>query len=93
MMKGGGEMKGKLLGLLLLALAAAALRGADSPSLRLDVAGQPEGAKVFVDGKQYGTLHGESACTVTPLRPGNHLLHVEAPSYRPFDECVRLDKS
>ena len=92
-MKGGGEMKGKLLGLLLLALAASALQGADSPSLRLDVAGQPEGAKVFVDGKQYGTLHGESACTVTPLRPGNHLLHVEAPSYRSFDECVRLDKS
>ena len=86
-------MKGKLLGLSLLAVAAAVLQGAEQLPLRLDVTGKPEGAKVFVDGTQYGTLHGDSSCTVTLSEPGHHLLHVEAPFHRPFDECVRLDKS
>ena len=92
-MKGGVAMKGKLLGLSLLAVAAAVLQGAEQLPLRLDVTGKPEGAKVFVDGTQYGTLHGDSSCTVTLSEPGHHLLHVEAPFHRPFDECVRLDKS
>ena len=86
-------MNGKMLRLSLLAVAAAALLGAKPLPLRLDVTGQPEGAKVFVDGALCGTLHGESSCTVTPLEPGRHLLHVEAPFYRSFDEYVRLDES
>ena len=86
-------MNGKLLRLSLLAVAAAALLGAKPLPLRLDVTGQPEGAKVFVDGALCGALHGESSCTVTPIEPGRHLLHVEAPFYRPFDEYVRLDES
>ena len=89
-MKGGGAMKGKLLGLSLLAVAAAVLQGAEQHPLRLDVKGQPEGAKVFVDGTQHGTL---PSCTVILYEPGHHLLHVEAPFHRPFDECVWLDKS
>ncbi len=83
-------MKGKLLGLSLLAVAAAVLQGAEQHPLRLDVKGQPEGAKVFVDGTQHGTL---PSCTVILYEPGHHLLHVEAPFHRPFDECVWLDKS
>lgn len=43
---------------------------------RLDVTAQPEGAKVFVDGK----LHGPAPCSVFGLEPGSHLLRVEAPS-------------
>ena len=92
-MKGGGPMKGTLLRLLPLAVAAAALQGAEPIPLRLDVTGKPEGAKVIVDGTLHGTLQGESSCSVTLTEPGPHLLHVEAPFYRPFDECVRLDKS
>ena len=92
-MKGGGAMNGKLLRFSLLAVAAVALLGAKPLPLRLDVTGQPDGAKVFVDGTLCGTLHGESSCTVTPLEPGRHLLHVEAPFYRPFDEYLRLDES
>ena len=86
-------MNGKLLKCALLAVAVAALSGAKPLPMRLDVAGQPEGAKVFVDGTLCGTLQGSAACTVTPLEPGRHLLHVEAPFYRPYDECVRLDES
>ena len=86
-------MNGKMLRFSLLAVAVAALLGAKPLPLRLDVTGQPEGAKVFVDGTLRGTLHGESSCTVTPLEPGRHLLHVEAPFHRPFDEYVRLDES
>ena len=86
-------MNGKLLNGALLAVAVAALTGAKPLPMRLDVTGQPEGAKVFVDGTLCGTLHGETSCTVTPLEPGRHLLHVEAPFYRPFDEYLRLDES
>ena len=70
-----------------------ALLGTKPLPLRLDVTGQPEGAKVFVDGTLCGTLQGTSACTVTPLEPGRHLLHVEAPYHHPFDAYVRLDDS
>ncbi len=86
-------MNGRLLNCLLLALAAAALAGAKPLPLRLDVTGQPEGAKVFVDGTLYGALRGDAPCTVTPLGPGRHLLHVEAPFHRPFDEYLRMDES
>ena len=86
-------MNGNLLKCALLAVAVAALSGAKPVPLRLDVAGRPEGAKVFVDGSLQGTLQGTTACSVTPLEPGRHLLHVEAPYHRPFDEYVRLDES
>ena len=92
-MKGDEAMKGKCLILSLLAVAAMALQSAEQVPLRLDVTGKPEGAKVFVDGTRYGTLNGASSCTVILPAPGHHLLHVEAPFHRPFDECVWLDKS
>jgi hypothetical protein len=57
---------------LLCALSAA---GQEVPA-RLDVTVQPEGAKVFVDGR----LHGPAPCSVFGLEPGRHLLRVEAPS-------------
>ena len=74
-------MKGKLLKCALLA-AAALLAGcgnafsAKPQPVRLDVTGQPEGAKVFVD----GTLRGTAPCSVFDLQPGRHLVHVTAPS-------------
>ncbi len=61
---------------LLCALSAAAAEQQEVPA-RLDVTAQPEGAKVFVDGK----LHGPAPCSVFGLEPGSHLLRVEAPSY------------
>ena len=86
-------MNGKLMKGALLAIAAAALLGAKPLPMRLDVSGQPEGAKVFVDGTLRGTLQGTTACSVTPLEPGRHLLRVEAPFYRPLDAYVRLDEA
>ena len=86
-------MNGKLLNGALLAVAVAALTGAKPLPMRLDVTGQPEGAKVFVDGTLRGTLQGVSPCSVTPLEPGRHRLRVEAPFYRPLDAYVRLDES
>ncbi len=68
------------------------LAGADSPPMRLDVIGQPEGARVFVDGQLSGTL-GSSPCTVVPLSPGRHLLHVEAKNFIPLDTYVELTES
>ena len=62
-------MNGWMLRFSLLAVAAAASLGAKPLPLRLDVTGQPEGAKVFVDGTLYGTLHGESPCSVTSQSP------------------------
>ena len=86
-------MNGKLMKGALLAIAAAALLGTKPLPMRLDVSGQPEGAKVFVDGTLRGTLQGTTACSVTPLEPGRHLLRVEAPFYRPLDAYVRLDEA
>ena len=86
-------MDGKLLKGALTAVVAAALLGMKPLALRLDVSGRPEGAKVFVDGTLRGALQGSSACSVTPLAPGRHLLHVEAPFHRPLDAYVRLDES
>ena len=98
-MKGGGAMRGKLLKCALLATVAVALSGCGDAftvkplPVRLDVMGRPEGAKVSVDGTSCGTLRGEAPCVVTPLAPGRHLLHVEAPFHRPFDAYVHLDES
>ena len=54
---------------------------------RLDVTVQPEGAQVIVD----GTPRGAAPCQIFDLVPGEHLVHVAAPSYKPCDEFVRLD--
>ena len=69
---------------LLLALSA---NGAKEPPPRLDVNAQPEGAQVFVDGKQCGT----APCQLFDLAPGTHHVRVTAPSYRPADEFVKLE--
>lgn len=70
------------------ACAALLLTGSKPVSLRLDVSAQPEGARVFVDGK----LNGTAPCSVFGLLPGHrHLIHVEAPSCLPADAFVRLD--
>lgn len=55
---------------------------------RLDVTVQPEGARVFVDGKLCGT----APCSVFSLQPGRHLVHVEAPSCVPDDAFVKVGK-
>ncbi len=53
---------------------------------RLDVTAEPEGARVYVDGK----LHGPAPCSVFGLEPGRHLLHLEAPSCVPQDAFVQI---
>lgn len=63
--------------------------GDKEPPTRLDVNAQPEGAQVFVDGK----LRGAAPCQIFDLAPGEHLLHVTAPSCRPADEFVQLEPS
>jgi len=69
------------------------LTGADNVPLRLDVTGQPEGARVSVDGKLRGTLQNSAPCAVLPLSPGRHLLHVEAQNYRPLDTYIYIDET
>ena len=83
-------MKAKISGFSILA-ATIMLFGADVVPLRLDVTGQPEGARVSVDGKLRGTLQSSAPCAVLPLAPGRHLLHVEAQDYRPLDTYIYLD--
>ena len=62
------------------ACAALLLTGSKPVSLRLDVSAQPEGARVFVDGK----LNGTAPCSVFGLLPGHrNLIHVEAHSCLP----------
>ncbi len=68
----------------MMCLAAAAAK--EMPT-RLDVNTQPDGAKVFVDGKLCGT----SPCSVFDLAPGRHLVHMSAPSCRDEDDFVQLD--
>ena len=68
-------MKVKISGFSILA-AAMLLTGAETVPLRIDVTGQPEGARVSVDGKLRGTLQSSAPCAVLPLTPGRHLLHV-----------------
>ena len=71
---------------LLLFLAPSALGDKEQPT-RLDVTVQPEGAQVFVDGK----LRGAAPCQLFDLAPGQHLIHMTAPSCKPADEFVRLE--
>jgi len=87
-------MNEKILKGALLVVAALALTGAKpQPTMRLDVTGSPEGAKVSVDGKEIGVLKTATACSATPLEAGNHLLHVEAPYHWPLDKYVQLDET
>ena len=76
-----------VLAVALLFLAQAAWGNNKTPPSRLDVNTQPEGAQVFVDGK----AHGTTPCQLFDLAPGEHLLHVEAASYKPVDEFVKLE--
>ncbi|MBR1588437.1 MAG: PEGA domain-containing protein [Kiritimatiellae bacterium] len=69
-----------------LCLAASAL-GDKPPAARLDVTVQPEGAQVIVDGKP----RGAAPCQIFDLAPGEHHLHVTAPSCKPLDEFVRAE--
>ncbi len=85
-------MKAKILGFSIFA-AAMMLIGADTVPLRLDVTGQPEGAYVSVDGQHRGKLQDSVPCVVLPLTPGRHLLHVEAPNYRPLDTYIYLNEA
>ena len=68
-----------------LVLGLTALGDKEQPT-RLDINAQPEGAQVFVDGK----LRGAAPCQIFDLAPGEHLVHVAAPSCKPADEFVRL---
>lgn len=70
-----------------LCLAALVPAAQETPS-RLDIAAQPEGAQVFVD----GTLRGSAPCSVFGLPSGRHLVHVQAPNHVDFDEFVRIDR-
>ncbi|MGN0848004.1 MAG: PEGA domain-containing protein [Kiritimatiellia bacterium] len=65
---------------------ASALFGARETPSRLDVAVQPEGAMVFVD----GTPRGAAPCSIFDLEPGTHFVHVAAPSYVPEDAFVKV---
>lgn len=80
-------MKGRWF-LLFGALLCAWLAGAVEQEVpaRLDVTTEPEGARVFVDGK----LHGQAPCSVFGLAPGSHLIHVEAPACVPQDAFVTI---
>ena len=69
-----------------LCLATGAL-GEKPAAARLDVTVQPVGAKVAVDGKP----RGAAPCQIFDLAPGEHLLHVTAPSCKPLDEFVRVE--
>lgn len=58
----------------------------DNP-VRLDVTARPEGAHVLVDGVSKGTV----PLSVFDIKPGNLLVRVEAPGYRPAEEYVRVN--
>lgn len=63
-----------------------AAMGAKEQFARLDVSARPDGAQVFVD----GTLRGTAPCAIYDLKPGRHLVHVQAPSHKAEDEFVNL---
>lgn len=69
-----------------LLLLAPAVWGEKPMAARLDVAVQPEGAQVIVDGKP----RGAAPCQIFDLAPGEHHLHVTAPSCKSLDEFLRL---
>ncbi len=68
-------------------LLARVVGGTEERPTRLDVASEPDGARVFVDGQ----LKGTTPCSVFELAPGRHLVHVEAAACRPVDAFVYLD--
>lgn len=70
--------------------AAGALFAAEEPArpIRLDVASQPEGAEVTVDGERLGLT---PVPTVFTLKAGRHHLHFTKPGYDPADVFVRLE--
>ncbi len=81
---------GRLMSNVLFAVAlllAPAAWGEKPAAARLDVTVQPVGAKVAVDGKP----RGAAPCQIFDLAPGEHLLHVTAPSCKPLDEFVRVE--
>ena len=69
------------------ALVCGALFGApkETPS-RLDVATQPEGAQIAVDGQ----ARGAAPCSLFDLAPGTHLVTVTAPGFVPADAFVAV---
>lgn len=68
------------------ACAALAAFGAKEAPGRLDVAARPVGAQVAVDGQ----VRGAAPCSLFDLAPGEHWVHVEAPSHVPADAFVTL---
>jgi len=66
----------------------ALVAGAADPEIptRLDITAEPEGARVYVDGK----LQGPAPCSVFNLEAGNHLVHVEAQSCVAQDAIVKI---
>ncbi len=57
---------------------------ADEQPIRLDVSVQPEDAQVFVD----NVARGAAPVSIFDLKPGKHLVHIEAPSYVAQDDIV-----
>lgn len=80
------DMKRRLFLSLCAACAALVLSGAKETPSRLDVAVQPEGAQVSVDGQ----VRGAAPCSLFDLAAGEHWVHVEAPSCVPADAFVTL---
>lgn len=70
-----------------LCLALAACACAKTPPTRLDVTAQPEGAQVVID----GVLRGLAPLQLFDLKPGRHLVHVQAPGYEACDAFVTLN--
>lgn len=66
----------------------AAIALADPVATRLDVTAMPAGSKVFID----GTSHGIAPVIAMNLKPGNHLLRIEAPFCEPIEEFVFIDQ-
>ncbi|MCQ2388250.1 MAG: PEGA domain-containing protein [Kiritimatiellae bacterium] len=78
---------------LMLALASfAAAFAAPQPPARLDVTARPETTRVVVDGESRGTV-ANGVLNVFDLKPGRHLLHLEAPGCRCVDEFFTIGES
>ncbi len=79
--------------ILLSAFAAfAAAFAASQPPARLDVTARPETTRVVVDGVSRGTV-ATGVVNVFDLKPGRHLLHLEAPGCRAVDEFFTIGES
>ncbi len=79
-----GSTRARVLGLC--ALACGLLFGAQAPS-RLDIAAQPAGALVAVDGQ----ARGAAPCSLFDLAPGAHFIAVTAPNHAPAYDFVTLE--